>query len=101
MEEIEEIITSLFTTIKEKRSVILSQQYEKAAQLRDNEKVLENKLYKKIFGDTNAIPGYTGTRSENLEKYFLEKYNLEYSKLYEEDTFKQFKREIILRKLGI
>ena len=101
MEEINEIITNLFITVKAKRSVIQSQQYEKAAQLRDNEKVLEDKLYKKIFGYTNVLPGYTGTRLENLEKYFLEVYEVEYSKLFEEDTFKLVKRDITLRKLGI
>jgi hypothetical protein len=101
MEEIESIINDLFITIKAKKSVIHSQQYEKAAQLRDNEKLLEDKLYKKIFGDSNVIPGYTGTRLENLEKYFLEKYDVEYSKLFQEDTFKQLKRQITLRKLGI
>ena len=101
MEEIDEIISNLFITVKAKRSVIRSQQYEKAAQLRDNEKVLEDKLYKKIFGDPNVLPGYTGTRTENLEKYFLENYNTEYSKLFEEETFKQVKREMTLRKLGI
>ena len=101
MEEIDEIITNLFITVKAKKSVIHSQQYEKAAQLRDNEKVLEDKLYKKIFGDPNVLPGYTGTRTENLEKYFLENYNTEYSKLFEEETFKQVKREMTLRKLGI
>lgn len=101
MEEINEIITNLFITVKAKRSVIQSQQYEKAAQLRDNEKVLEDKLYKKIFGDPNVLPGYTGTRLENLEKYFLEVYGVEYSKLFEEDTFKLVKRDITLRKLGI
>jgi hypothetical protein len=101
MEEIEEIITNLFLTIKAKRSVILSQQYEKAAQLRDNEKVLEDKLYKEIFGDSNVLPGYTGTRTENLDKYFLENYNVHYSELFNEDTFKLVKRDIILRKLGI
>ena len=101
MEEIEEIITNLFITIKAKKSVIHSQQYEKAAQLRDNEKVLEDKLYKKIFGDSNVLPGYTGTRLENLEKYFLEKYDVEYSQIFNEDTFKKVKRQITLRKLGI
>ena len=101
MEEIEEIITNLFITIKAKRSVILSQQYEKAAQLRDNERVLEDKLYKKIFGDPNILPGYTGTPSENLDKYFLENYNVKYSELFNEDIFTQVKREMILRKLGI
>jgi hypothetical protein len=101
MEEIEEIITNLFITIKAKRSVILSQQYEKAAQLRDNERVLEDKLYKKIFGDPNVLPGYTGTPSENLDKYFLENYNVKYSELFNEDIFTQVKREMILRKLGI
>jgi hypothetical protein len=100
MEEIEEIITNLFLTIKAKRSVILSQQYEKAAQLRDNEKVLEDKLFKRIFIDENIIPGYS-RKSESLEKYFLENYNTEYSKLFEEETFKQVKREMTLRKLGI
>jgi hypothetical protein len=97
----EEILNNLFTTIKAKRIVIDSQQYEKAARLRDNEKVLLDKLYKKIFGDPNVLPGYTGTRTENLEKYFLENYNTEYSKLFEEETFKQVKREMTLRKLGI
>ena len=101
MEEIEEIITNLFITIKAKRSVILSQQYEKAAQLRDNERVLEDKLYKKIFGDPSVLPGYTGTPSENLDKYFLENYNVKYSELFNEDIFTQVKREMILRKLGI
>jgi hypothetical protein len=101
MEEIEEIITNLFITVKAKRSVILSQQYEKAAQLRDNERVLEDKLYKKIFGDPNVLPGYTGTPSENLDKYFLENYNVKYSELFNEDIFTQVKREMILRKLGI
>jgi hypothetical protein len=100
MEEIEEIITNLFLTIKAKRSVILSQQYEKAAQLRDNEKVLEDKLFKRIFVEENTIPGYS-RKSESLDKYFLENYGVEYSKLFEEETFKQVKREITLRKLGI
>ena len=97
----EEILNNLFTTIKAKRIVIDSQQYEKAARLRDNEKVLLDKLYKKIFGDPNVLPGYSGTRSENLERYFLENFDIEYSKLFDEDTFTQVKREIILRKLGI
>lgn len=101
MEEIEEIINNLFITVKAKRSVIFSQQYEKAAQLRDNEKVLEDKLYKKIFGNSNVLPGYTGTRLENLEKYFLEKYDVEYSQIFNEDIFKKVKRQITLRKLGI
>ena len=100
MEEIEEIITNLFLTIKEKRSVILSQQYEKAAQLRDNEKALEDKLFKKIFVEENIIPGYS-RKSESLNKFFLENYGVEYSKLFEEETFKQVKRDITLRKLGI
>jgi len=100
MEEIEEIITNLFITKKAKTSAIHSQQFEKAAQLRDNEKVLEDKLFKRIFEDPNVIPGYS-RKSESLEKYFLENYGVEYSKLFEEETFKQVKREMTLRKLGI
>ncbi len=61
MEEIENIIIELFQIKRDKRYVILSQQYEKAAQLRDSEKMLEDKLYEKIFGLSNALPGYWNT----------------------------------------
>lgn len=96
----EEILNKMFEVAKEKRLAIHSQQYETAARLRDNEKTLENELFKNIFIDKNIIPGYS-RRYDSLEKYFLEVYGVEYSKLFEEDTFKLVKRDITLRKLGI
>lgn len=96
----EEILNKMFEVAKEKRLAIHSQQYETAARLRDNEKTLENELFKNIFIDKNIIPGHS-RRYDSLEKYFLEVYGVEYSKLFEEDTFKLVKRDITLRKLGI
>lgn len=96
----EEILNKMFEVAKEKRLAIHSQQYETAARLRDNEKTLENELFKNIFIDKNIIPGYS-RRYDSLEKYFLENYNVQYSELFNEDTFTQVKREMILRKLGI
>ena len=111
----EEILNKMFEVAKEKRLAIHSQQYETAARLRDNEKTLENELFNKIFISTGIIPLTAETRPRNslpptagymrkydsLEKYFLEFYGVEYSKLFEEDTFKLVKRDITLRKLGI
>lgn len=96
----EEILNKMFEVVKEKRIAIFSQQYETAARLRDNEKTLENELFKNIFIDKNIIPGYS-RRYDSLEKYFLENYNVQYSELFNKDTFTQVKREMILRKLGI
>jgi len=96
----EEILNKMFEVAKEKRIAIHSQQYETAARLRDNQKDLENELFKNIFIDKNIIPGYS-RKYDSLEKYFLENYNVQYSELFNEDTFTQVKREMILRKLGI
>jgi len=96
----EEILNKMFEVAKEKRISIHSQQYETAARLRDNQKDLENELFKNIFIDKNIIPGYS-RKYDSLEKYFLENYNVQYSELFNEDTFTQVKREMILRKLGI
>lgn len=96
----EEILNKMFEVAKEKRIAIHSQQYEIAARLRDSQKDLENELFKNIFIDKNIIPGYS-RKYDSLEKYFLENYNVQYSELFNEDTFTQVKREMILRKLGI
>jgi len=96
----EEILNKMFEVTKEKRIAIHSQQYETAARLRDSQKDLENELFKNIFIDKNIIPGYS-RKYDSLEKYFLENYNVQYSELFNEDTFIQVKREMILRKLGI
>lgn len=100
MEELDEILTELYLTVKEKRKAILSQKYESAARLRDTEKQLEDKLCKKLFVADGIIPGYS-MKIESLDKYFQEIWGVEYSKLFDEDTFKQFKREITLKRLGI
>ena len=101
----EEILNKMFEVAKEKRTAIHSQQYETAARLTNKEKTLENELFDKIFIGTGIIPGYKKEynmrKYDSLEKYFLEIYGVEYSKLFEEDTFKLVKRDITLRKLGI
>ena len=111
----EEILNKMFDVTKQKRTAIYSQQFGTAAQLRDNLKTLENELYNKIFIGPGIIPLAAETTPRNslsptagymrkydsLEKYFLEVYGVEYSKLFEEDTFKLVKRDITLRKLGI
>jgi hypothetical protein len=103
---LEKIIEEIATVGKEKRIAIQSQQYEKAARLRDEERILETKLYNKVFDkpyeyDTNGFPisdSYYSTEKD-LVIFFNEKFNVEYP-LSESDSISVI-RQIKLKKLGI
>jgi len=102
---LEKIIEEIATVVKEKRIAIHSQQYEKAARLRDEEKILETKLYNKVFDsdyeyDTNGFPIKDTDHSwKDLEDFFKEKFDVEYP-LSELDSISVI-RQIKLKKLGI
>jgi len=102
---LEQIIEEIAIVVKEKRIAIHSQQYETAARLRDEEKVLERKLYNKVFNsdceyDTNGFPIKDTDHSwKDLEDFFKEKFNVEYP-LSEPDSTSVI-RQIKLKKLGV
>jgi hypothetical protein len=106
---LEKIIEEMTILVKEKRIAIHSQQYGKAARLRDEEKVLETKLYNKVFGkDTyepvieNPFVSYDHYRKstwKDLEYFFKEKFDVGYP-LSESDSISVI-RQIKLKKLGI
>jgi hypothetical protein len=106
---LEKIIEEIATVGKEKRIAIHSQQYEKAARLRDEEKILETKLYNKVFNsdceyDTNGFPikdtdHYRKSTWKDLEDFFKEKFDVGYP-LSESDSISVI-RQIKLKKLGI
>lgn len=102
---LEQIIEEMAIVVKEKRIAIHSQQYETAARLRDEEKVLERKLYNKVFNsdceyDTNGFPIKDTDHSwKDLEDFFKEKFDVEYP-LSESDSTSVI-RQIKLKKLGV
>jgi hypothetical protein len=105
---LEQIIEEIAIVGKSKRIAIHSQQYETAARLRDEEKVLETKLYNKVFNsgeyDTNGFPikdtdHYRKSTWKDLEEFFKEKFNVEYP-LSESDSTSVI-RQIKLKKLGV
>jgi hypothetical protein len=106
---LEKIIKEIVTVGKEKRIAIHSQQYEKAARLRDEEKILETKLYNKVFNsdceyDTNGFTikdtdHYRKSTWKDLEDFFKEKFDVGYP-LSESDSISVI-RQIKLKKLGI
>ena len=104
---LEKIVEEIATVVKEKRIAIHSQQYEKAARLRDEEKILEAKLYNKVFGkdtyeyDTNGLPISDSNYSteKDLVSFFKEKFDVGYP-LSESDSISVI-RQIKLKKLGI
>jgi hypothetical protein len=98
---LEQIIEEIAIVGKSKRIAIHSQQYETAARLRDEEKVLERKLYNKVF---NRFPikdtdHYRKSTWKDLEDFFKEKFNVEYP-LSESDSTSVI-RQIKLKKLGV
>lgn len=102
---LEQIIEEMSIVVKAKRIAIHSQQYESAARLRDEEKVLERKLYNKVFNsdceyDTNGFPIKDTDHSwKDLEDFFKEKFDVEYP-LSESDSTSVI-RQIKLKKLGV
>lgn len=100
---LEQIIEEMAIVVKSKRIAIHSQQYETAARLRDEERVLETKLYNKVFNsDTNGFPikeHYRKSTWKDLEDFFKEKFNVEYP-LSEYDSTSVI-RQIKLKKLGV
>jgi len=102
---LEEIIEEMAIVVKAKRIAIHSQQYETAARLRDEEKVLGTKLYDKVFNsdyeyDTNGFPIKDTNHSwKDLEDFFMEKFDVEYP-LSETDSISVI-RQIKLKKIGI
>jgi hypothetical protein len=105
---LEKLIEEMVIVGKEKRIAIHSQQYQKAARLRDEEKILETKIYNKVFSkdtyeyDTNGFPisdsNYLSTQKE-LVIFFKEKFDVVYP-LSESDSISVV-RQIKLKKLGI
>ena len=102
---LEQIIEEIAIVGKSKRIAIHSQQYETAARLRDEEKVLERKLYNKVFNsdceyDTNGFPIKDTDHSwKDLEDFFKEKFDVEYP-LSESDSTSVI-RQIKLKNLGV
>lgn len=102
---LEKIIEEIAIVVKEKRIAIHSQQYDTAARLRDEEKVLEKKLYDKVFNsyydyDTNVFPIKDTEYSwKDLEDFFKEKFDVGYP-FSESDSISVI-RQIKLKKIGI
>lgn len=102
---LEKIIEEMAIVVKAKRIAIHSQQYETAARLRDEEKVLGTKLYNKVFNsdheyDTNGFTIKNTDHSwKDLEDFFREKFDVEYP-LSESDSISVI-RQIKLKKIGI
>lgn len=91
---LEKIIEEMAIVVNAKRIAIHSQQYETAARLRDEEKVLGTKLYNKVFNSD-----YIDHSWKDLEDFFREKFDVEYP-LSESDSTSVI-RQIKLKKLGI
>ena len=107
---LEQIIEELLTIIKDKKTAIYSQQYETAARLRDEERLMEKNLYNKIFGrsgdyeyDTNGFLKYDcdfiQQKIKDLPIYFKENFDVTYP-LNPSDGISVL-RQIKLKKLGI
>ena len=78
------------------------QEYEKAAQIRDKEKILEKKIYH-IITETKTDNIYT-TRvyQETIDNYVIEKYGFDYPNIWINlDKAKAFIRELKLKIMGI
>lgn len=91
---LEQIIEELLTIIKDKKTAIYSQQYETAARLRDEERLMEKNLYNKIFGSNRV-----NRQFKDLPTYFKENFEVIYP-LNTSDGISVL-RQIKLRNLGI
>ena len=96
-----EILNSLFFELSDvkfmKSKTIHSQEYEKAAELRDAERTLEQKIYSIIYGGEIYDPKKL---SDGLNDYCLENFGFTYSSL-NQDNIRQKIREVKLKQLGI
>lgn len=99
MKEID-ILNELYLVIKAKREAIKAQKYSEAADCRDRERELEKELIEIIEVKGIEI-SYLYSNLENIDRYFLQKYNVNYGSLFDENNFTQFMRELKLKNLGI
>jgi hypothetical protein len=88
----EKIILELLLVIEEKHKVILKQQYENAAKLRDKEKQIEEELYSliQLFKNTNEC---------SIKQFLKEEFDIDYP--FSAQSVKQLKREIQIKFLGL
>lgn len=95
--ELNKTLTRIYEIKEEKNSVVRSQQYEKAAKLRDEERTLERKAYCILFDTTDD--SYDWAKYEDgIIKYLKENYDIDYHSI---NSLKQMMRIIKLDDLGI
>lgn len=95
--ELNKTLTRLYEIKEEKSVVVRSQQYEKAAKLRDEEKNLSRKAYCILFDTTDDSYDWN-KYDDGIRKYLKENYNIEYDSI---ESFKQMVRIMKLNDLGI
>lgn len=92
------IINKIFEFKEVKSQHIFYQRYAEAANARDKERVYEWKLIK-FLGHKN--PESTEEKDLLLNKYFIQKFGIEYPKKITTDSKKKILRQIRLNELGI
>ena len=80
MKEID-ILNELYLVIKAKREAIKTKKYSEAADCRDRERELEKELIEIIEVKGIEI-SYLYSNVENIDRYFLQKYNVNYGSLH-------------------
>ena len=96
------LILELIEVKYEKSQCARNQEYEKAAHLRDTEKILEKKIYHII--SCNEIDKHYTTKvyQETIDNYVIEKYGFDYPNIWINlDEAKAFIRELKLKIVGI
>lgn len=91
------LLIEIFNIKEQKNFVVRSQQYEKAAMLRDSERTLERKIFAILYGDED----YDTKKYEvAINKYLKDKYDIDYD--YKDyGSVRQIIREFKLKDLGI
>jgi len=96
------LILELIQVKYEKSQCARSQEYEKAAHLRDTEKNLEKKIYHRITKTETDNIYITRVYIETIDNYIIEKYGFDYPNIWINlDDAKTFIRELKLKILGI
>jgi hypothetical protein len=96
------LILELIEVKYEKSQCARNQEYEKAAHLRDTEKILEKKIYHIISGNEIDKHYTTKVYQETIDNYVIENYGVNYPSVWiNTDDAKSIIRELKLKIMGI
>ena len=97
MKEVDLLLIKLFDISYQKKQVVISQRYEKAASLRDKERHYEERIYECLVGKKEEVLKWE--KYENaIDEYCIKEYGLSYKGNINDN---QLKRQIKLKYLGI